>query len=437
MERDRNLPLPPLVPRLIALRKPAGAAEALLAYCPYADEETILGEVQIALNAVAFKDGKPDPAVVRGLTEPFGPRRAAAAEALCLSGDREHLAAVRKLLRDGDSAVRLKTALALAGIQEREAVPVLINLIGELPSAQSAPAEEYLLRVALDRAPANLPPGDGNRGENRKKRHDAWADWWKANGDHVALVDRYPPADFERFHGYTLLTLATGQVMELGADRKERWQINGLLNPRDVQVIGPDRILVAEYNGQRVTERNRRGEILWQKQLPGTWPLAVQRLRNGHIFITCHNKLVEVDRGGHEVLTIDRPQNDVVMARRMRDGQIILVSTSRICSRIDHTGKELKSFTLQMVWQHNGVDILPNGHILVPAQWMNRVTEYDAEGKTVFDATVMQPTAACRMPNGNFLVAQQWPPKVVELDATGKQVSEYTTANTVFRIRQR
>jgi HEAT repeat protein len=439
MERDRSLPLPPLVPRLIALRKPAGAAEALLAYCPYAGDDTIMGEVQVALNAVAFKDGKLDPAVIRGLTESLGPRRAAAAEALCLSGDREHLSAVRRLLHDGDPVVRLKTALALAGIHEREAVPVLIDLIGELPSAQSAPAEEYLQRVALDRGPANLPSGEGSRGENRKKRHEAWVAWWKANGDRVVLVDRYPPANFERFHGYTLLVLAnSGQVMELGVDRKIRWQINGLLNPRDVQVIGPDRILVAEYNGQRVTERNRRGEIIWQKQLPNTWPLAVQRLRNGHIFITCQNKLVEVDRGGHEVLSIDRPQNDVVMARRMRDGQIILVSTNRVCSRMDATGKELKSFTLQMVWQHNGVDILPNGNVLVPAQWMNRVTEYDTEGKTVFDATVMQPTAACRMPNGNVLVApQQWPSKVVELDPTGKQVSEYTTANYVFRIRQR
>jgi HEAT repeat protein len=439
MERDRSLPLPALVPRLVALRKPAGAAEALLDYTPYADDETILGEVQIALNSVAFKDGKPDPAVVRGLTDPLAARRAAAAEALCLGGDREHLSAIHKLLRDSEPAVRLKAALALAGIHEREAVPTLIDLVGELPSAQSAPAEEYLQRVALDRGPANLPAGDGDRGQNRQKRHDAWATWWKANGDRVTLVDRYPPANAERFHGYTLLVLAnTGQVMELGADHKVRWQINGLLNPRDVQVIGPDRILVAEYNGQRVTERNRQGEILWQKQLAGTWPLAVQRLRNGHLFITCQNKLVEVDRGGHEVLSINRPNNDVVMARKMRDGQIILVSTHRICSRLDGTGKELKSFPLQMVWQHNGVDVLPNGHVLVPAQWMNRVMEYDAEGKIVFDAAVNQPTAACRMANGHVLVApQQWPSKVVELDPSGKQVSEYTTANYVFRIRQR
>jgi hypothetical protein len=287
--------------------------------------------------------------------------------------------------------------------------------------------------------PADLPPGDGDEGVNRKKRRDAWAAWWKANGVRVALVERYPPAFREHFHGYTLLVLAaSNMVVELGTDRKVRWQLTELLNPRDVQVVGPDRILVAEYNGQRVTERNRKGDILWQKQLPGAWPFGVQRLRNGHTFVACQNKLVEVDRGGHEVFSIDRPQNDVVMARKMRDGQIVMVSTHRTCVRMDTAGKELKSFPLQMVWQHNGVDVLPNGHVLVPAQWVNRVTEYDAEGKIVFDAGVMQPTAACRMPNGHVLVApQQWPSKIQELDASGKQVSEFATSTYVHRIRQR
>src|SRR6185437_15303557 len=102
-------------------------------------DETGQAEVQQALNTVAFKDGKPEPVVVRALTDEQGARRAAAAEALCLGGDRERLPTIRKLLSDSEPAVRLKTALALAGIRERAAVPVLIELIGELPSAQSEP----------------------------------------------------------------------------------------------------------------------------------------------------------------------------------------------------------------------------------------------------------------------------------------------------------
>jgi HEAT repeat protein len=436
MQRDKSLPLSPITLRLIALRKPANAAEMLIAYSPYADDDAISAEVQLALNAVAFKEGKPDPAVVRALTERLSARRAAAAEALCMGGDRAHLPAIRKLLSDSEPTVRLKAALALAGIRERDAVPTLIDVLGELPVAQAEPAEEYLRRLAGERAPENLPYGDNE--ESRKKRQAAWSAWWKANGERVVLVDRYPPAGSERYLGHILLVIAnTGQIMELGTDRKVRWQMNGLMNPRDVQILGTDRILVTEWNAQRITERNRRGDILWQKQTPGAYPLSAQRLRNGHTFITCNTKLMEVDRGGNKVFSINRPQGDVVMARRMRDGSIILVSTMRQCIRMDTTGKQLKSFNLQMVWQ-TGVEILPNGHVIIPATWMNRVMEYDTEGKTVWEMTATQPSSATRLRNGNVLVApQMWPAKLLEMDPSGKQVSEIQTAQMVYRVRTR
>jgi HEAT repeat protein len=436
MERDKSLPLSPITVRLISLRKPAGAAETLLAYIPYRDDDTVQAEVQLALNAVAFKDGKPEPVVVRALSDAQGARRAAAAEALCLGGDRDRLPAIHKLLSDSEPAVRLKTALALAGIGERDAVPALIELIGELPSTQVEAAEEYLQRVAGERAPDNLPGGDDSTA--RKKRQQAWAAWWQANGERVILVDRYPPAGTERYLGHILMVIAnTGEILELGPDRKVRWKMNGLMNPRDVQVLGNDRILIAEWNAQRVSERNRRGDILWQKQLPGSYPLGAQRLRNGHTFITCNNKLLEVDRGGNEVYSINRPQQDVVMARRMRHGEIVLVSTTRRVIRMDTSAKEIKSFGVQMVWQ-TGVNILPNGHVIIPATWMNRVIEYDAEGKSVWEITAMQPQSATRLRNGNALISPQvWPAKVIETDPSGKQVSEIAVPNFAYRIGTR
>ncbi|HTU91670.1 MAG TPA: HEAT repeat domain-containing protein [Gemmataceae bacterium] len=436
MERDKNVPLAPITPRLIALRKPAGAADTLLAYTPYADEETSLPEVQLALNAVALLRGKPEEAVVRALSDSQAARRAAAAEALCLGGDRTHLPAIRKLLADSNRSVRMKVALALAGIGQRDAVPALIDVLGELPSAESEPAEEYLQRLAGDKPPANLPSGDDSA--SRKKRQQAWAAWWKANGERIALVDRYPPEGTERYLGHILLAIAnTGEALELDRDRKERWKLSGLANPRDVQVTGNDRILVAEWSGQRVTERNRRGEIIWQKQTPGCNPVAAQRLRNGHTFIACQNKLMEVDRAGNEVYSINRQQHDVVMARRMRDGQIVLVSSQQQCIRMDTTGKQLKSFQHQCPWQ-TGVDILPNGHIIIPTTWFNKLTEYDADGKIVVDLNVNQPWAATRLKNGNLLMApQQWPSELIEMDSTGKQLSKLNLPNFPYCIRTR
>ncbi len=437
MTTDKNLALSSITVRLIALRKPASAVEALMAYVPYADDENVQQEVQFALNALAIKEGKPDPILVRSLSDEQPARRAAAAESLCLSGDREHLSTIRKLLADENASVRLKVSLAMAGIREREAVATLIDLLGELSSDRAEPAEEYLQRLAGERAPVNLPVGD--TGENRKKRQAAWSAWWKANGERVVLVDRYPPAGTERYLGHLLVVIAnSGQVMEYGTDRKIRWQIGNLMNPRDVQVLSGDRILIAEFGAQRVCERNRRGDILWQKMTNGTNPLGAQRLRNGHTFIACANKLMEVDRSGNEVFSINRPNHDIIMARRLRDGQIVVVTNQAQCIRMDASGKQLKSFGVQMAWQ-NGLDVLDNGHVLIPATWMNKVLEYDAEGKVVSDVTSMQPMCAARLRNGNLLVGPQvWPAKIIETDPSGKQVSEIGNLPQIaFRVRTR
>jgi len=70
------------VVRLVGLRKPAGAAEVLLAYVPFAPDEAVAAEVRAALAAVAVSNGKPDPVVTRALDDKNARRRAAAAEAL-------------------------------------------------------------------------------------------------------------------------------------------------------------------------------------------------------------------------------------------------------------------------------------------------------------------------------------------------------------------
>jgi hypothetical protein len=72
--------------RLAALRRPPGATEALLAYAPWAPDETVLREVKGALAALAMVDGKPNPVLERALTDRDPQRRAAAAAALGRDG---------------------------------------------------------------------------------------------------------------------------------------------------------------------------------------------------------------------------------------------------------------------------------------------------------------------------------------------------------------
>jgi len=82
LDKDKMPPLSPVAPRLVALRQPPGAAEALLAFLPSAEDEAIVGEVQATLAAVAMHDGKPEPALVQALDDKQPLRRAVAAAAL-------------------------------------------------------------------------------------------------------------------------------------------------------------------------------------------------------------------------------------------------------------------------------------------------------------------------------------------------------------------
>jgi HEAT repeat protein len=433
IEKDKNAPISPSTLRLVAFRKPAGSTEALLGLLPFVDDEGAQEELQDSLAALAYQDGKVDAVLVAALKDKTPLVRGAAAEALCQPGAVEQQGAVRKLLTDVDTRVRLKAALALAYVRDREAIPHLIALLGELPTEQVAPAEEYLIQLAGDRAPA-LAVTDDSAG--RKKRQEAWAAWWKEQGPKVELLAWNRTAMREHYYGYTLICLPqNGQIIELGTDGKQRWQLSGLSNPWDFQVLPGQRVLVAEYGASRVSERNLKGDIVWQKQVAN--PISCQRLSNGHTFIATRNQLLEVDRSGKEVFTLNRNNWDIMSAQKLRDGQIVMVSQSG-CHRLDASGKELRSYQLPNGVGTYYVGISAKGGILLAQSWMNKVYDYDPDGKLVAEINVNQPWSAFRLPNGNTLVStQNWPAKVLEVDKAGKTVWEHQTPTQAGRVKRR
>jgi HEAT repeat protein len=434
IEADKTPPLAINAPRLIALRKPKGAAETILAYLPFADDATILEELQLALNAVAYTGDKANAAVVKAATDKIATRRAAAGVALCAGPLAEQMPLIRKLLADKDLAVRGKVALALAEAKEPEAVPVMIKLIAEGSSELSAPLEDYLVRLSREAGPKDL---DGE--DKRKERSEAWTKWWDANKAKVAMLDRTAPSGKTAYLGFTLLIKnGNNEVAELDKDNKERWKISGLLGPWDAQWVGNNRVLVAEYNANRVTERDvKTGEVKWKKEGLSSNVQQAERLKNGNTFVVTRNALYEFDKSGKERFKMDRPGFDVYTARRLPNGQIVLVTTNRQIIRFDKNGKELKSFSVPEIHYFQN-EILDNGHVLVPLGWRNQVLEYNTEGKVVQTISTNQPTHAVRLPNGHTLVlSQNWPNPIMEYDKKGKQITTFNTNSYAFRARRR
>jgi HEAT repeat protein len=173
--------------RLLATRKPAGAAQVLIGYLPYCEDDQTFQEVEAALVAVAIVNGKPDPAIVQALKDRLALRRGTAAAVLCQAGGAAQYAAVRPLLKDSQASVRLKAALGLVGAYDAEAIPVLIELLSDLPPRLRQEAETFLSSLAGEWAVAGPK---GNDLMSRGLRRDVWAAWWK-NADGAKLLEEF------------------------------------------------------------------------------------------------------------------------------------------------------------------------------------------------------------------------------------------------------
>jgi hypothetical protein len=425
IEHGRPRPLPSAAGRVLALCRPAGTVEAVLAYLPCAEGDeatTWLGEV---LSAAGFRDGRPLPALVDALGDKVAVRRAAAAEALCGGKAVDQLPAVRKLLNDSDPGVRLRSALALAGTHDLEAVPALIDLLAAHPDIEKArQVEDLLVRLADDKVPTGALTADQ---PGREKARDGWAAWWS---EHRGTVDLTRLEPTPRQLGYLLAVEqfpvrgAGGRVSELDRDGKVRWQFGGLVGPCDAHVLPGGRVLVAEINANRVTERDQTGKVLWERAVG--LPVQCQRLRNGNTFIVAHNLILEVDAKGKEVFSLHRPDT-VISGRRFRDGQAAFFTQQGQYVRLDASGKEVRSFHVGSpgTAAFTSADVLPGDRVVAAIQHQNRVTEYDSGGKPVWEATVIFPGNPTRLPNGNTLVATVNAARITELSRAGKVVAEW------------
>lgn len=420
--------------RLVAAKKPAGAAEALLAYLPFAANHLASEEVKTALAAVALRDGQPDKAVLAALTDKLPQRRAAAALALCRGCGSDQHKAVRPLLQDADLNVRLQAGLALAEAQDKEAIPVLINLLAELPLNQAWPAEEVLFRMAREQAPKTSLGMDE---ASRKKSRDVWTDWWAKNN---AKADLSKLGAGHRPLGNTMVILLdSGIVQEMDATGKMLWQLKDIQFPLDAELLpGGERVLLAEHGANKVTERTvKDGKVVWEKELTDG-PLAAQRLPNGNTFIAMASGIVEVDKDGKEIYSYRRPVETIRKATKLPNGDIAMITSSQRYVRISPDQRELRNFEADVRTNGGRIDVLPNGHILVPLKDSNKVIEYDADGKAVWEATAEEPVAAVRLPNGHTLITTLNQKRAMELDGAAQEVWEYkSTESRVTRAWRR
>ncbi|HYT93770.1 MAG TPA: HEAT repeat domain-containing protein, partial [Gemmataceae bacterium] len=321
---------------------PARAIQTLLTYVPFADDETVEDEVLTALSVLSVRDTKVDPLFVSALHDALPPRRGAAAFVLGRSGTQEQCQAVQRLLGDPVLRVRLRAAQGLVAARDKTAVPALIDLLGKAPETWVWRVEELLNRIAADKAPQ--PAMDDKSGDLRKRTVTAWNDWWRGHGSQVDLTRVL--LNEQRLGLITIVEYDSnfgnrqGQVSEVGRDGKERWTVKNLMGAMDAQVLPNNRILVAENNVGRVSERDlTTGNILWQHSVPN--PVTCQRLPNGNTFIAYYNGFRELSPTREVVFTHALTPNFFIFsAKKLRSGQIVCMTSQGILIEIDPATKQ-------------------------------------------------------------------------------------------------
>jgi HEAT repeat protein len=421
-------------------RPVTAAVAALLNYAPFVDDPAVEEEVFTALTLLSVRKPGVDRVLTAALHDPLPARRAAAAYVLGHVGARSDALAVRKLLDDPYTNVRLRAAQGLAMGRDRIAVPVLIAQLTEAPLPVLWQIEEFLRRLGGDAA----PPVDiaGGSADARRKAAAAWAGWWRERGSAldlagVNLEDHRQGLTMICEYDSIIAGRPGGQVWECGRDGKARWQITGLLGPMDAQVLPNGRVLVAENAGQRVTERALTGAIQWEHHVNGN-PIACQRLPNGNTFIATYNHVMEVTATHQVVYTHNRgPAFYLFSAKKLRNGHILCMTAQGVIMELDAvTGKEIQTVSVgENGWC--GVETLPSGKFLVALMGPGQIRVVDASGKSSAAWGYPGVFRATRLPNGHMLVASMTTRKVAELDRSGTPVWEHACAGRPWQVRWR
>lgn len=436
MEKVPHAAVAAAAAKSVAKSRPPGAAAALLGYLPAADTESVADDIRTALTALAVQNGKPEPAIVAALGDASPVRRSAAYVALVEGGPASEririketypkvVEAVRKEA-DTDAKFRGLWSLLLT-TREKEFVGELVGMIPDLPRGRIWQLEELLLQLA------GTAPKDGSFGKSPEalaKARDAWLEWWKAKAGTTDLAKVEFKPRVQGFTDLVQMDLRFGQssVARLGPDLKEKWRISGLSSASDVRVLADGRVMVAEQNGPRVSERDQTGKLLRQWSL--SQPLSLDPLPNGGLLVVCRGQIVEYDKDGNQTQTFTRPNYDIMAGRRLPSGDTVFVTNTfqgqgQNCHRLDAKLKDTgKSHTLGRVQTYHSMDVLGDDRVLVCE--FDRVVEYDLKtGKAGWSYQVAQPTSCQRLPNGNTLVACGGENRVVEVSTAGEVVWDY------------
>ncbi len=411
--------------RALAKLKAPEAASTLIAFIPMSDTKLVEMDIRKALESLAIRENKIDPALIKALSDQSPMRRCATVGAL-LRGtigqpalSKEAVQAVSAIIPgESDLETKFEATYTLATqLKDKDSISFLIDLLPQAPRGRLWQIEDFLMQLAGPKAP-NPKMGPGK--PELEKARDDWKKWYTSAQATLDLKKfTYQP----KTTGHLLLLSAdqvgysNAIIGELGPDMERKWRFGGVYCPADITPLPNGNILVLEQQYNRITERDLTGNqvSVFNSQNYGQ-PFGFDRLENGNTLVAFQRTAVEYDKDWKETgKKYSSQTEDIVDIKRDTDGTIFLLTrnqSNRIGKivRLDENWKEKgKSVTTGVLsYYQYRLQILPEQRVLVAEQ--NRAAEYDlkAEKKDpVWSMPLSNAAMAERLPNGNTLVSDQ------------------------------
>jgi PQQ-like domain/HEAT repeats len=419
--------------RLLAERKPGGAAETLFAYLPFVDDRMSEDDIRESMKRLALVDDKAIPLVEEALTDKAPKRRAAAAWIVGNSSDAKQRQLAYARLDDEVPEVRFLAASSLLASREAVAVPTLIALLTDASTEFAWRSEDLLFRLSGE----NGPPIWLNTANdsNAKLVRDAWETWWKKN---ETKVDWKSLQLDEQALGLTLIVEnqrgdGGSRIYETDSTNQVRWQIK-ITNPIDAQWLPGGRLLVGDSRDSVLYELDLRGNIGWKHF--GIAPTSIQRLTNGNTVVSTYQNIIEITREGKTVFT-HATQGHTYHARKLPDGHYVWIDACGEIAEVDGNGKLVAKTKLGAGLTWGSIERLRNGRYLVALGGVGKVQEVDMTGKVYWEKAVNNPNRAVRLANGNTLVASHGDQAIYEFDPNGNERWKHACAGRPFAAHRR
>ena len=409
----------PALIRLITLVRPANAIEIILAYIPSCNDDNIQDLLGECLGLYLNDQNTPPPALIAASTSSIEEIRTFAGRVLAQSPNEIAQKTCTTLLSDSSVRVRFEVARESIKNQNKSAIPVLIEMMTKVPAEKAEAIDQTLRAIAKEKSPESK--------NDSKVDAAAWNTWWQKEGTQLVLTPGFK--NQEALKNFLVVESfnqekKSGRVFLVTPSGKTLWEITNLSNPTDALLLPNNKILITEQGANRITERDTKGNISWEKS--ATNPFLSQRLSNGNIFIASRNKIVEVGRNGNEIFSFSYPNETILAACKTRTNEYALLSYNGVFLKLDSKGNEVSKSRIPFPTNFgiNGGAITQNDRVLVSIPTLNKIMEFNFSGQSTWESTITMPGIPTKLPNGNVVAPSLNGSKIVEIQMDGKIIYE-------------